>query len=193
MTRRTLISTMAAFLAISFANAQELEISQFGGDVKLACEAVLCLSSATHPAACSPALQRYFSIRGKRAAQERLNFLNLCPAASSSPEMQSLTSALVSGSGQCSIATLNQTHVWIGSIGGEGNQLGISNQIPPGCAAYYANPIIAAGLGEDEKPAYVGSPEMGGYWVSQKDYPSALADYTRQLELRKNNNMFGGN
>ncbi|ENO0651419.1 conjugal transfer protein TrbM, partial [Campylobacter jejuni] len=36
------------------------------GDTKLACEAILCLSSGTRPAECGPSLARYFAIHFKK-------------------------------------------------------------------------------------------------------------------------------
>ncbi|HFC3525174.1 TPA: TrbM/KikA/MpfK family conjugal transfer protein, partial [Neisseria gonorrhoeae] len=54
----------------------------FTGDVKLACEATLCLSTGNRPSECQPAIHRYFSIRHKRMGdtiRARHNFLRLCP------------------------------------------------------------------------------------------------------------------
>lgn len=46
------------------------------GDTKLACEAILCLSSETRPAECGPSLAKYFAIHlknpGKQLMQEKL-------------------------------------------------------------------------------------------------------------------------
>lgn len=52
------------------------------GDTKLACEAILCLSSSTRPGECSPSINRYFSIKHKKwsdTVNARRNFLRLCP------------------------------------------------------------------------------------------------------------------
>lgn len=52
------------------------------GDKKLACEALLCLSSPDRPSECSPALSRYFSIRKfkwKKTVNARKKFLKKCP------------------------------------------------------------------------------------------------------------------
>ncbi|WP_279525376.1 TrbM/KikA/MpfK family conjugal transfer protein [Phocoenobacter uteri] len=52
------------------------------GDPRLACEAILCLSSGKRPDECTPSIRRYFSITDKklhRLIRKRLNFLNLCP------------------------------------------------------------------------------------------------------------------
>jgi hypothetical protein len=57
------------------------------GDTRLACEAILCLSSCFRPPECRQALNRYFSIRvyhkhsfsPSRTIKARANFLKLCP------------------------------------------------------------------------------------------------------------------
>ncbi|KAA3682647.1 hypothetical protein E3U40_09795 [Campylobacter fetus subsp. venerealis] len=43
-----------------------INASELTGDTKLACEALLCLSSGTRPSECSPSLNRYFSIKEKK-------------------------------------------------------------------------------------------------------------------------------
>ncbi len=55
---------------------------QLTGDPKLACEAILCLSSGTRPGECGPSLSRYFGISYKSwsdTVKGRRNFLNQCP------------------------------------------------------------------------------------------------------------------
>lgn len=52
------------------------------GDVRLACEAILCLSSNQRPPECDPSIQRYYSIKHKKwqdTLRARQNFLKLCP------------------------------------------------------------------------------------------------------------------
>ena len=52
------------------------------GDTKLACEAILCLSSGQRPDECNESIQKYFSIKAKKpqdTIKARQNFLNLCP------------------------------------------------------------------------------------------------------------------
>lgn len=52
------------------------------GDTKLACEAILCLSSGTRPSECTPSINKYFSIKHKKwddTVNARRNFLRLCP------------------------------------------------------------------------------------------------------------------
>ena len=164
---------------------------QLTGDTKLSCEAVLCLSAmGSRPGECSAAISRYFSITGDNMSADRFNFLNLCPTASASPEMQDLTRALVGSAGRCDVADLNamkiEIQVQVRNQYGEietVTKIVTSNRMPPGCASFYANPIIASQPGE--RPAYVGTLEGGGYWVANKDYSAASADYNRQLEAHR--------
>ncbi len=61
------------------------------GDKKLACEAILCLSSGDRPSECSPALSRYFGIKKdwwKDTVKARRKFLNKCPDADQDKEMK---------------------------------------------------------------------------------------------------------
>lgn len=113
MKRLAIFSALAATLCASVpAQADDL----FTGDVKLACEAVLCLSSGTRPSECAPSLQRYFSISMKKFSdtlKARKNFLNLCPAASQDENMVKLVDAITNGAGRCDYAALNSTlRVW---------------------------------------------------------------------------------
>lgn len=58
---KTILSTLLlCTVSISAVSAQELT-----GDVRLACEAILCLSSSTKPGECSPSLRKYFGISHK--------------------------------------------------------------------------------------------------------------------------------
>lgn len=74
---RVLVS--AALVALtSAANSQAL----LTGDPKLACEAIMCLSSGSPPHECQESLYRFFSINLSKPAQTvaaRINFLNQCP------------------------------------------------------------------------------------------------------------------
>ena len=60
------------------------------GDTRLACEAILCLSSGTRPSECTPSLSRYFNITKRKLSdtiRARANFLQLCPVANQTPQM----------------------------------------------------------------------------------------------------------
>lgn len=81
------------------------------GDVALACEATLCLSSGTRPGECAPSLSRYFNINEKHwsdTVKARRNFLELCPA-SEEEGMPDLVKAISEGAGRCDAGHLNKT------------------------------------------------------------------------------------
>ena len=72
------IATLAAAIPLT-AHAEDL----LTGDVRLACEATLCLSSGERPSECNPALRRYFDITRKKLGDTisaRHDFLKQCPA-----------------------------------------------------------------------------------------------------------------
>ena len=92
------------------ATAAQADDGLFTGDVRLACEAVLCLSSGTRPSECAPSLKRYFSISHKKLSdtlKARRNFLNLCPAASQDEKMRQLVNDISNGAGRCDASSLN--------------------------------------------------------------------------------------
>ena len=108
MKKKILIISFIALSVISSLKA--VEIQTLTGDTKLACEALLCLSSPTRPSECMPALRKYFSIHFKKAwktVQARKDFLNLCPAGSSSKEMLSQVNSLSQIDGYCTTQELN--------------------------------------------------------------------------------------
>lgn len=79
-------------------------LAEFTGDVKTACEAMLCLSSSKRPSECSPAIRRYFSIKMRKFSdtlKARKNFLKLCPSASESPEMTAQADDIVEKTSRC--------------------------------------------------------------------------------------------
>lgn len=156
------------------------------GDVRLACEAILCLSSGVRPGECAPSLARYFGISYRKwsdTVRGRLNFLNLCPVSSQTPEMQTLVNAMSQGAGRCDAAALNSSlRVWYG----EGESY-IGNQMPAYCAAYTGH---AYTYFVDVLPMYVGTPERGGYWVEAQDYQTALAQYNERI--RRENGWWWG-
>lgn len=85
------------------------------GDVRLACEALLCLSSGSRPSECRPSIQKYFSIRHKKlkdTLKARKNFLNLCPTAhDNSAKMPSLVNTIVDAAGRCDADYLNANNI----------------------------------------------------------------------------------
>ena len=81
------------------------------GDTKLACEAILCLSSGTRPGECGPSLSRYFGISHKKwkdTVKSRRNFLNQCPTVGEDPSMPTLVEAILNGAGRCTADLLNR-------------------------------------------------------------------------------------
>lgn len=76
------VGTIAAILAASVTLASPAKAEAFTGDVRYACEAILCLAAPTRPNECAAAIRRYFSISAKKwkdAVKARKNFLSLCP------------------------------------------------------------------------------------------------------------------
>jgi hypothetical protein len=162
------------------------------GDTRLACEALLCLSSGTRPSECAPALSRYFGISKRKFSdtiKARLNFLNLCPVSNQTPEMAALVSAISHGAGRCDAALLNRTRV-IWHDGGEGHFV-ISDRLPAHCSAYVSHAYTD--FATTTLPRYVGTTERGGYWVEAQDYDRALAEYNAwiQAEDPKRRERFG--
>ncbi len=79
MKKLTFLATLFALNSISVG---AVEIEELEGDKKLACEAVLCLSSSSRPSECNPSINHYFSIHRKKwrdTVKARKNFLELCP------------------------------------------------------------------------------------------------------------------
>ena len=100
--KSSLISVSMVTLASASLTARGQDI--LSGDTRLACEAILCLSSGIRPGECNPSLSRYFGISRRKFSdtiRARLNFLQLCPVASQTPQMQSLVSAISRGAGRC--------------------------------------------------------------------------------------------
>lgn len=192
--KRKKISVVACIAILgavaSTASAQDV----LSGDTRLACEAILCLSSGTRPSECSPSLSRYFGIKKKKFSdtiRARLNFLELCPVASQSPEMRSLVSAISHGAGRCDAPSLNSTlRTWTSDNDGS-IKIVIDNRMPDYCAAYTGHAYTDFNT-SGFLPKYVGTPERGGYWVETKDYDRALAEYKARVEAEDRARYWGG-
>ena len=172
--------------ALDQANSQE-KPQELGGDEGLACQAILCLSSATRPGECAKSLARYFSInlsKPWKTIQARINFLKMCPTSSDTPQMNSLVEAIGNGAGRCDAATLNQVNrTWVGE-----NEYEISNVMPSYCDAYFNHEYTDI---NSLKPHYVDrfvvrtytdwegntiTEYDGGYWVDgTTQLPSSVA------------------
>lgn len=142
------------------------------GDTKLACEAIICLSTGQRPDQCTPPIQRYFSISFRRISdtlQGRTNFLNLCPKGGDA-QMDALIKGIVNGAGACDAATLNSTlSMWVE----DNNSPVISSALPDYCVAYYTHPYTNLA---NSLPRYAGD-----QWVEAVDYPAAMAAYAARL------------
>lgn len=180
------------------------------GDTKLACEAVLCLSSSTRPSECTPSLNKYFSIKSSRPdkmIKKRLNFLNLCPTAHENPEMKALVAAISQGAGRCDSDFLNQnnkktvTYVetvneWRCVDSGDSctnryvtvekvkEKTVISSDAPNYCSIYQNHEFTDLTTAK-----YVGEEINGGKWVSPGDYDRALQEYNDNLQPQNQNNL----
>ena len=63
------------------------------GDAKLACEAILCLSTGNRPSECNPSINKYFSIvasKPHKTIAKRRAFLQLCPTAGDATVSQTI-------------------------------------------------------------------------------------------------------
>jgi len=188
----TFISSLGINGSPAFANAIAVQqppladTSLLTGDVRLACEAILCLAGSAPPHECSPALSRFFSIKKRKLSNTldaRENFLSLCPSSNASSQMSSLTKAMARGAGRCDAKTLNQTLArTIG--GGDAGETGtmISDRMPSYCAAYIQHEYVQI---TDDLPRYVGKPNEDGFWAEAGDYTHALAKYERQQAIKK--------
>lgn len=166
---------LATLLAPYWATAQEV----LTGDTRLACEAILCLSSGVQPSECTPSLDRYFGISFDDwfdTIRARLAFLELCPVSNQTPQMTSLINAISNGAGRCDAASLNATlRMWCRGSNYRGSRsICISDALPAYCSAYFTNAYTSF---SNDAPRYVGTPETGGYWVAAKDYNAALTAY----------------
>ncbi|MBB1597478.1 TrbM/KikA/MpfK family conjugal transfer protein [Achromobacter sp. UMC46] len=159
------------------------------GDKRLACEAILCLSSGSRPSECTPSLSRYFGINMKKLSdtlEARRDFLSLCPASEDSKEMSDLVRAISQGAGRCDAAALNiALRSWRGND--EGGSI-ISNKRPGYCNVYASHEYTAF---DDGLPLYVGTPDEGGFWVEPRDYERELAKYEKELAERKEREQNG--
>ncbi|MFN7835524.1 MAG: TrbM/KikA/MpfK family conjugal transfer protein [Burkholderiaceae bacterium] len=172
-----LVAAMLSSSSVAFAAGEVLT-----GDTKLACEAILCLSSGTRPNECQPSLARYFGISHRKwsdTVNDRRNFLRRCPTANdtSSTNMPAVVENIVNGAGRCDANYLNANNSLVvqkkicpnsGWVSGGENSDGcyyrdvevVNNAKPAFCSAY-ANDQYTYLLGVK----YVGDPLDGGHWV----------------------------
>jgi len=153
---------MIAGVLLSFAQGAAAG-GTLSGTAKLACEAILCLSSSTTPSECSPSLNKYYSIKDKKFSKQirkRINFLNACPVVNSDPNMSSLVNAIARGAGKCDPDSLNITNITYSN--GYWGQGCISSQLPSYCSAYVNHQYT-----DLQKLVYIEYDRPQGYWPFQ--------------------------
>lgn len=108
--RKTLLG---AWTAVLLCGAAPIHAQNLTGDVRLACEAILCLSSPARPSACAASLARYFAISFRLftdTVRGRINFLKLCPVSGADEvSMNALVTAIGNGAGFCDADSLNRS------------------------------------------------------------------------------------
>jgi len=186
--KNVIAAALAAILSAGATSAYALDV--LTGDTRLACEAILCLSTGTRPSECNPSLSRYFGIKKKKLSdtiKARADFLELCPVANQTPEMSALVKAISKGAGRCDAASLNATlKIWNFDY-----EIRISDQMPNYCAAYTGHAYTDFNTG-GFLPRYVGTPERGGYWVESKDYEAAQAAWQARIDAEDKAKFTGG-
>ena len=182
------LTVLLTAMLISPSIASPVETELLTGDTKLACEAILCLSSGTRPSECHPSIQRYFSIHRKRMSdtiKARRDFLNLCPT-SGDKGVQELNQTLANGAGRCDARELNRIMrrtitvreckpVANKSIMDSLNAMNkpaqecqdvqkvvILNSKPSYCSAYHNHGWTHV----NDTVKYIGDPKQGGKWVN---------------------------
>lgn len=177
---RHLITALALLPAAAMADTAQQQQQLLTGDVRLACEAVLCLSTGERPSECSPSIKRYFSIRHKtwsKTLTARKNFLKLCPSSNENDGMRRLTDAIAEGAGRCDAAELNRVMSYTRLVRqcpryGRYNRDScpmvkktyIRNSKPSYCSAYFDHEWTVVG----DSVKYVGNEQNGGRWVDVK-------------------------
>lgn len=133
---------------------------ELSGIPKLACEAILCLSTGSPPGECSPSLNHYFNINYRsfsRTIRERANFLKQCPVAEADPQMVALVNAISNGAGRCDADSLNATLIsYPRGFSGGGC---VSDVKPSYCNAYEQHDYTELG-----QTVYQPAPPRTSYW-----------------------------
>lgn len=178
-------SLLFALLFISSSSiAEATSADLLTGDKRLACEAIMCMSTGTRPSECAASLSRYFGIHKRKLSKTlsaRHDFLKLCPAASMTPEMSDLVRAMSRGAGRCDVSSLNRDLARrVGSP--LRYRLLIDNRLPSYCSSYLSHQYTDL---DSAKPRYVGAPGLGGYWVEAKDYEREQAKYQQSQARRR--------
>ncbi len=175
MTKRHFL--IGATLILS--TVQVMAYSLYEGDVKYACEAILCLSSGERPHECDPALKRYFDIDyedPRETAKERKEFLELCPDQEAEETEAFIAQAKKEGGlveeeeDKKKIPPYGCPADFVNELAQIKNELGvvISDERPLSCALYSEG---------KEPPVYIGEMGWGGFWAERSNEEQAWERY----------------
>lgn len=191
--------TFCGALALSCAQIPSLAQSSsvLQGNERLACEAILCLSSSLQPSECKPSLNHYFDIRKyrkgafdwSRTVDARNAFLNMCPAAGAQG-MSERIKQITQGAGRCDPEYLNSTYQATlyrykvrRFFGQDSYYTDVStlptvtlDKLPSYCVVYNDHEWTY-----DLSVKYVGKPLRGGYWVNVSDYAKEQAKWEAEF------------
>ena len=178
-------------------------IEYLTGDRRLACEAILCMSSGHRPSECTPSLRRYFSIRHRKAYKTRnarRNFLKLCPASNENAAMVSLVNVIVNAGENCTAEALNKSTRFTGRIVRARRVYEDSyfpryeyyyeptterdDQLPQYCKAYFEHELTYFN-NEGVTPVYIGVKGQGGFWADYNTKDKAQAQFKAETERRQ--------
>lgn len=180
----SVLASLCLLFTATFSFADE---NILAGDTKLACEAILCLSSGDKPSECNPSLDRYFNITKKKmldTIKARKDFLNICPS-SDHEGMPSLINAISQGAGRCDADELNRVNrkqvkvsnpAYQQCIAKQNNRFKgcdhipktikkyiVENSIPSYCTTYFSH----GWTNSLDSVKYVGDKYNGGKWVNK--------------------------
>lgn len=155
---------------LAFVSIQRSAQAELSNIQTLACETILCLSSAVQPSECNPALNYFYGIKGDKISDTldlRRAFLNKCPD-SSAPGMPSLISAIVNCSSPfCTLERLNNNLVEVRILVKYGrNKYHVKTikvvdpELPAACRKYY-NALINHEYTAYSQLSYVGTTDLG--------------------------------
>lgn len=103
----------ASLLTASLLSAPAMANDVLTGTTKLACEAILCLSSPTRPAECIPSIRKYLSIwhtKPHKTIAARRSFLQLCPTASDATVRNTIEDIVNKNIPDCTAKGLNKAY-----------------------------------------------------------------------------------
>lgn len=103
----------ASLLTASLLSTPVMASEVLTGTTKLACEAILCLSSPTRPAECIPSIRKYLSIwhtKPHKTIAARRSFLQLCPTASDATVRNTIEDIVNKNIPDCTAKGLNKAY-----------------------------------------------------------------------------------